>query len=147
MLPPILYITSFYYIGPVLDPRYSLKTCIFTWCSTLLCRPKWQKYLSELVFVSDRVKKGLPVWSTSRPRTCSPRRNWWRRMKAFRWAEQFSSTFDSYRCRAQPPHLLWHPATCLWRRRRGAGERPSVALLDYDLIFNPCSWCSTSALL
>lgn len=40
------------------------------------------------VCVSNRVKKGLPVWSTSRPKTCSPRRSWWRRMTAFRWAGQ-----------------------------------------------------------
>lgn len=40
------------------------------------------------VCASDRVKKGLPVWSTSRPRTCSPRRSWWRRMTTFRWAGQ-----------------------------------------------------------
>lgn len=45
----------------------------------------------RLVFLPNRVKKGLPVWSISRPRTCSPRRSWWRRMKAFRWAKSFSS--------------------------------------------------------
>lgn len=53
----------------------------------------------RLVFLPNRVKKGLPVWSISRPRTCSPRRSWWRRMKAFRWAK---SALDDCCARAQP---------------------------------------------
>lgn len=40
-----------------------------------------------LFLFSKRVKKDLPVWSISRPRTCSPRRSWWRKMKAFRWTD------------------------------------------------------------
>lgn len=53
------------------------------------------------VCVFDRVKKGLPVWSTSRPKTSSPRRSWWRRMIAFRWAGQsLPSTFSLHVQRA-----------------------------------------------
>lgn len=53
------------------------------------------------VCASDRVKKGLPVWSTSRPRTCSPRRSWWRRMTAFRWAGQAYLQHFLYVCSEQ----------------------------------------------
>lgn len=66
-------------------------TCSDITVSTLCCgsgRCVSTQHLSDYVCgVSDRVKRGLPVWSTSRPRTCSPRRSWWRRMKAFRWAD------------------------------------------------------------
>lgn len=73
----------------------------FLICSlTLICwhesRRKYLSFYRWIVFVSDRVKRGLPVWSTSRPRICSPRRSWWRRMKAFRWGDNhFYSTVPS----------------------------------------------------
>uniref|UniRef100_A0AAV2J8G7 phosphatidylinositol-3,5-bisphosphate 3-phosphatase n=1 Tax=Knipowitschia caucasica TaxID=637954 RepID=A0AAV2J8G7_KNICA len=46
-------------------------------------------------WLSAWVKRGLPVWSTSRQRTCSHRRNWSKRMRAYRCHSPFSKFTDS----------------------------------------------------
>ena len=56
--------------GPLQHPALFVG-CYLTSCWVVLC--------------PIRVKTGLPVWSTSRPRTCFPRRSWWRKTTAFRW--------------------------------------------------------------
>lgn len=68
-------------------------TCSVKRDITLPCvswRVLWLDFSSadfaSVLCLFTRVKRGLPVWSTSRPRTCSPRRSWWRKMKTFRWS-------------------------------------------------------------